>query len=110
MESPLDNPFEELVDTSGKGPAKAWKLAGLGAGMAGATAARMLLEAGRRQFSDQGDVPLNPADRRMGWPKAIGWAALIAVAGAFGRLLMQRALAAVWQRRTKRPVEAMPSA
>lgn len=109
MDSPLDNPFTSLLDSSEQGPDWAWKATGTVAGVAGAAGVRWLLEQGRERVSRRGDVPLNPADERMGWLDAIAWAAFIAIGGAFGRLLTQRALAGAWQRRTNRPVKAMPS-
>jgi len=108
MQSPLDKPFR--TDDKASRPDLWWKFGGTALGIGTATAVRLLMEQGRRRLSRTGDVPLNPADERMGWLPALTWAAFIAVGGALGRLLTQRALAAAWRKRTHRPVAAMPSA
>jgi hypothetical protein len=54
-------------------------------------------------------VPLNPGDERMTWPYALAWAGIVGVAASVGRLLAQVVVAAVWKRKRRRPVAAMPT-
>jgi hypothetical protein len=54
-------------------------------------------------------VPLNPGDERMSWPYALLWAGIVGIAAALGRLLAQRLVAAVWRRKRRLPVAAMPT-
>jgi hypothetical protein len=110
MPNPLADPFRELVDEAGAGPALIWKGAGAGAGILGAVAARKLIDGLRSKGSRRGGVPLNPGDERMSWPYALVWAGIVGVAASLGRLVAQRIVAAVWSRRHHRPVAAMPSA
>ncbi|CAN5732836.1 MAG: DUF4235 domain-containing protein [Ilumatobacteraceae bacterium] len=109
MSTRLDSPFRTLVDDEGGVPDRVWRLGGAAVGIASAAGVRWLMERGRQRVSRRGDAPLNPADERMGWLPSIAWAGFIAVGGAFGRLVTERLLAAAWQRRTHRPVKAMPS-
>src|SRR4051794_15584641 len=109
MDNPLENPLSELVDDAGGRPQLIWKLAGAAAGIAGAVAARMLLDRVRRSTSERGDVPLNPADERMSVSYALIWAGIVGVGASLGRLVAQRIVAAVWTRRHDAPVSAMPT-
>lgn len=85
-------------------------MGGTALGIGSAAAVRWAMEQGRQRVSDRGDAPLNPADERMGWLPAIGWASFIALGGVFGNLFTQRLLAAAWRRQTHRPVAEMSSA
>jgi hypothetical protein len=109
MPNPLDNPLKELVDDSGGTPQLIWKLAGMGAGIAGAIVARKLLDRIRLKASHRGDVPLNPADERMPWWYALTWAGVVGVGASIGRVAAQVIVAKVWKRRHRAPVAAMPS-
>lgn len=110
MSTRLDSPLRSLVDDDGGVPDSVWRVGGAAAGIASAAAVRWVMEQGRERYSRRGAASLNPADERMGWLPSIGWTGFIAVGGAFGRLVTERLLAAAWQRRTHRPVKAMPSA
>jgi hypothetical protein len=110
MPNPFDNPLDLLEDASGAAPPWVWKAAGLGAGIAGATLARKLLDTTRGRVSGRsGKASLNPGDDRVSWPNALLWAAIIGVAASLGRLVAQRGVAAVWKRRSALPVRAMPA-
>ena len=110
MESPLETPFQALVDeVGGERPDLIWKVAGAVAGLVGALVARKLLDQVRQRASDQGDVPLNPGDERMSWPNAVMWAGIVGIAASLGRLAAQFIVAQVWKRKRHRPVSAMPS-
>ncbi len=105
----LDSPLHSLVDDDGGVPDRVWRWGGGAAGVVSAAAVRWVMEQTRQRYSRRGAASLNPADERMSWLPAIGWAGFIAVAGAFGRLVTERLLAAAWTRRTHRPVKEMPS-
>ena|SRR5829696_8439145 len=109
MSSPLDNPFTTLADKAGDKPTRLWRFGGAAIGIIGATLVRMSMERARRRLTEHGEVPLNPADERMGWGRALTWTVFIAVGGALGRLVSQRLLAGLWKRETHRPVAEMPS-
>jgi len=105
----MDNPLSELVDDAGSRPDLLWKAAGAGAGIAGAIVARKVIDRIRLRASDRGDVPLNPGDERMTWPYALLWAGIVGVGASIGRMLAQRIVAGVWQRKRHLPVSAMPT-
>jgi hypothetical protein len=109
MENPLANPLSELVDDAGSRPDLVWKVAGAGAGIIGAIAARKVIDRVRLHASDRGDVPLNPGHERISWPYALGWAGIVGIGAAVGRVVAQRIVAAVWQRKRRLPVSAMPT-
>ncbi len=112
MGNPLENPLTDLIEDAGGGsqPRMLWKAAGAGAGIVGAIVARKLLDRIRVKASQHGeDVPLNPADERMGWPYALAWAGVVGVGASLGRLVAQVIVAQVWKRRHHAPVSAMPS-
>jgi hypothetical protein len=109
MESPLETPFQALVDEIDDPPDLIWKVVGTGAGLLGAIVARKVLDHFRERASSKGDVPLNPADERMSWPYALAWAGIVGIAASLGRLVSQLIVAQVWKRKRGRPVAAMPS-
>ena len=109
MESPLETPFQALVDEVDDPPDLIWKVVGAVAGLIGAVVGRKVLDQVRERASSKGDVPLNPADERMSWPYALAWAGIVGVAAALGRLAAQLIVAQVWKRKRRRPVAAMPS-
>ena len=109
MENPLANPLSDLVDDAGGRPDLIWKVAGAAAGIVGAIVARKLLDRVRATTSDLGDVPLNPGDERMNWGYALVWAGVVGVGASLGRVLAQRLVAFVWQRKRRLPVAAMPT-
>lgn len=92
----------------GNGADWIWKRAGALAGIAGGILARKLIDGARTRVSARGDAPLNPAHERMTWLNALVWAAAIGIGASLGNLLARRIVAAVWTRRTHRPVAAMP--
>ena len=109
MESPLETPFQALVDEVDDPPDLIWKVAGAVAGLLGAIVARKVLDKVRDLASSKGDVPLNPADERMSWPYALAWAGIVGIAASLGRLVAQVVVAQVWKRKRGRPVAAMPN-
>ena len=109
MGNPLENPLEDLVDSSGGPPELRWKAFGTGAGIVGAIVARKLLDRIRTEATDHGDVPLNPADERVSWWYALVWAAIVGVGASLGRVAAQVVVAQVWKRRHRAPVAAMPT-
>ena len=111
MGNPLENPLTDLIEDAGDGQSQMlWKVAGTGAGIVGAIVARKLLNRVRVGTSHLGDdVPLNPADERMGWGYALVWAGIVGVGASLGRLAAQVIVAKVWKRRHHAPVSAMPS-
>ena len=109
MGNPLENPLEELVDSTGGKPELTWKAVGTGAGIVGAIAAGKLLDRIRTRATQQGDVPINPEDERVSWGYALVWAGIVGVGASLGRLAAQVIVAKVWKRRHRRPVAAMPS-
>ena len=96
MTTRLDNPFRSLVDYDGRGPERAWKLAGSIAGLVAADVVRWAIEGAEQRRSKRRALSSGVADVPSGWLSTIGWAALIAVGGTLGRLLSQRVLAAAW--------------
>lgn len=76
-----------------------WKALVSVAAFVAAWAAR---EAAHRAWAALGESegPVNPADRTIAWSQAIGWAALIGLAGGVARVLGRRGAAAAWERAT----------
>lgn len=109
MSTPLDNPVQRLADKAGGPPARVWQVAAAVAGLIGAVVGRKVIEQLRLRNSSKGGVPLNPADERMSWPYAVGWAGIVGIAASLGRLLAQLVVAFVWKRKEGRPASAMPT-
>lgn len=78
-----------------------WKAVSTLSAIAGGIVTRKVVEGAWRALS-RSDVepPLNPADRRVGWPTALQWAVAAGVGMGIGRLVSQRAAAAGWERAT----------
>ncbi|MET0146687.1 MAG: DUF4235 domain-containing protein [Ilumatobacteraceae bacterium] len=108
MNKPPTKPIRALRRTRRDEPAWVWKGAGTGAGLLGGLVARKLINGARSKVSSRRGAPLNPGDERTSWPYALFWAGLIGIGAAIVRLLALRVVAAVWTRRTGRPVAEMP--
>lgn len=107
MSTPLENPLRRLADKADGPPARVWQVAATVAGVLGAVVGRKIIEQFRRRASGKGGVPLNPADERMSWPYAVGWAGIVGIAAALGRLLAQLVVATLWKRKEGRPAAAV---
>jgi hypothetical protein len=53
------------------------------------------------------EPPLNPADRRLGWPEALSWAVAAGVAAGVARVVGRRLAAAGWQQAVGEPPPGM---
>lgn len=78
-----------------------WKAVSTLSAIAGGIITRKVVEATWSALS-RSDVepPLNPADRRVDWSTALGWAVAAGVGVGIGRLVSQRAAAAGWEQAT----------
>lgn len=72
-----------------------WKLLSTFAALGAAWAAREAATLVWTQFSDD-EAPVNPADRSISWPGAIGWAVLAGAAAGLARVTGRRGAAAAW--------------
>jgi len=95
----MENPLDELVDEAGDPPAEVWKIAGAVAGLAGAVAARKLLNGLRGRAGRRGQ----PSNGRTSWLQALVWTLIIGVAASVGRVFAERVVADIWMRRRHRP-------
>jgi len=81
----------------------AWKLVSTLSGVAAAIATRKLLEALWPAGDDGTGPPFNPADRRVAWSTAIGWAVSAGGGAGITRLVGERLAAAGWEAATGSP-------
>jgi hypothetical protein len=77
----------------------AWKVVGVGAGMAAAVVTRKVVKAAWTS-TRKTDPPANPAAPGTTWPEALTWAASTGVALGVARVVAQRGAAAGWQKAT----------
>lgn len=98
MDNPLTNPFAELVDDVGRAPGRAWRIAGVVAGIAGAIAARKFLDGLRGKARAPRGISADARNQQMGWSSALTWTAVAGVGGTIGRVAAQRLLAGAWKR------------
>lgn len=70
------------------------------ASLAGLLAAGVTRRLVARLWPGQAQPPLNPADRRIDWPVALGWALASGVGAGVARLVSRRAAARGWEAAT----------
>ncbi|MEL7155465.1 MAG: DUF4235 domain-containing protein [Actinomycetota bacterium] len=71
-----------------------WQAVASLAGIAAASAARKLVAA---SWPGAASPPLNPADRRIDWREALGWAVASGIGAGVARLVSRRAAARGWE-------------
>ena len=86
----MSNPF-----ASSKEKLK-WLALATGSAVIASFAARNLLRAGWRVFTDE-DPPLNPAALDTEWSEAISWTLMTGVAAGLASLVARRGAASTWQ-------------
>ncbi len=86
----MDNPFASSADKL------KWLALAAGSAMIAGFAARNLLRAGWRVFTDD-DPPMNPAALDTEWSEAVTWTVMTGVAAGLASLLARRGAASTWQ-------------
>ncbi len=83
-----------------------WTATASAAGMAAAVAARKLTSA---VWPGSADPPLDPADRKVSWQQALGWAMLSGVSAGVARMVSRRAAAAGWEQAFNESPPSVPA-
>jgi hypothetical protein len=72
-----------------------WKMVAGGLGVAAGMAVRKILAS---IWPGPNEPPLNPADRRIDWQEAAGWAVASGIGAGLARTVSRRAAAAGWDK------------
>lgn len=88
----------------GRAAAIEWKVVSTASGLLASLLVRRLVGVVWQRLAPSGqEPPLNPADRRIGWPEALAWSISAGAGAGVARLVSDRLAAAGWEMATGEP-------